>query len=126
MKRIPLTWSTLFADGGTGAKRFFPATPWLPAAQVKVVKGIWEAAQIQSNGSVQLSYQTCNVENSIDAPVLLDSAQTSAGVSYGTVTDVSANTGSKALVRFGFTTWYTAGAVNVFSRAGGSVDYDSV
>ena len=126
MKRIALIWSTVWGDNTVGGgKRFIPASPWLPGPSVKIVKGIWELAQIQTNGSVCLAFQVANVENAPGAITEIDTALTAVGMSYGTVVDISATTGSKALVRFVWNVWNSSAATLVMGRAGGSVDYDS-
>lgn len=124
MKRISLPWTTVFGFTTAGNKKFIPATPWLNAASVKRLRAAFELISSQTNISVTFAYQTANVENAPDAAVDVGVALTADGMSYGTMTDISANTNSKQLVRLGFNVQNTAGATLVLGRCGGIVDYD--
>lgn len=104
MKRIPLPWSTLHAFTTVGSKKFMPVTPWINAADVKRLRATFELIQAQTDFRMSFAYQTANVENAPDAAVEVGSVQTADGMNYGTVTDVSNNTGGKQLVRFGLFT----------------------
>ena len=123
MQRIVLIWSTVFANVQSPTKLFHPATGWLNAAEVKFIKAVWELISPMTNLSVEFGYQTANVENSPDAAISLGSAQTAAGLSYGTITDISAATAGKRLVRFGFLGTNSAAASLVMGRCGGYVEY---
>jgi hypothetical protein len=124
MRRIILPWTSVYANTQTPTKLFMPCTIWLNAADVKYLKAVWELISAMANVSIEFAYQTANVENSPDTPaVAVGSAQTSAGVSYGSVTDVSANTNGKKLVRFGFLVTNTSAQALVLGRCGGYVEY---
>jgi hypothetical protein len=109
-----------YTSGGT--KKFLPATPWMPAESAKRARGTFELISSQANLSVTFAYQTANVENAPDTATDCGSAQTSDGVSYGTITDISSGTNGKHLVRFGYNCTNTSGAVQVLGRAGGFID----
>ena len=132
MTRIPFDWTTVYGitqyPGGTGTKKFVPVTPWIQAARVQRIKAVWEMIVLQTNLSVQFGFQVANVENSATSDAtnyVVDSAVTADGFSYGAVTDISTHVDDKQLVRFGFYTWNTAGALLVAGRVGGYVDIDA-
>ena len=125
MKRIPLPWTTVFGYTTGMNKMFIPATPWIPAHQVKRLRATFEMIGAQQYLSATFAYQTANVENSPDTPVHeVGSAQTVDGMNYGTITDVSSDTGQKQLVRFGWNCQNTNAATLIVGLAGGSVDFD--
>jgi hypothetical protein len=118
-----MPWTVIFAYTTGGTKKFQPMTPWMPAEAVKRARGTFEVIGAQPNMSATFSYQTANVENQPDFPVFeIGAGQTIDGYSFGTMTDVSANTNSKQLVRFGLNCVNTSGAVLIVARAGGYVD----
>jgi hypothetical protein len=122
MKRIPLPWTDVHAFTQVGAKKFLPATPWMPAEMAKRARGTFELIASQPNLSVTFAYQTAQVENSPDVAQDAGAAQQSDGMAYGAMTDISAATNGKQLVRFGFHCYNTNAAVLVTGRAGGFVD----
>jgi hypothetical protein len=118
-----IDWSTVYANVQNPTKLFLPTTPWINAADVKFLKAVWELIAAMTNISVEFGYQTADVENTPIATVAVGAARTSDGMSYGTMTDVSANTNSRRLVRFGFLVTNTASASLVLGRCGGYVEY---
>lgn len=125
MKRISLPWSTVFGYTTGVNKKFIPATAWLSVTSVKRIRATFELIAAQANLSVIFAYQTANVENSPDTAVEVGTALTADGMSYGTITDISAAISNRQLIRFGWNVQNTAGATLVVGRCGGAVDYDS-
>lgn len=124
MKRIPLPWTTVIAFTTGANYRFIPTTGYYSGASVRLARGTFELISAQANLSVAFAYQTANVDGTVDAAVAIGTALTADGMSYGTVTDISANTASKQFVRFGFLCQNTQAASLVLGRAGGSVEFD--
>lgn len=124
MKRDSLPWTTVFGYTTGATKKFVPATPWMNAAMFKRVRAAFELISSQTNLSVTFAYQTANVENAPDAAVDVGTALTADGMSYGTLTDISASTNGKQLVRLGWNVQNSAGATLLLGRCGGAVDYD--
>jgi hypothetical protein len=119
-KKIPLPWGLVQVAGTTAV--FHPNTLWLPAADVKKVRGAFELAVLESDVTVSLAYQTANVENSLDTPTAIGSYATANGVSYpGAWADISAATEAKQLIRFGWLVKNTATSTKNFVRVGGFV-----
>lgn len=125
MKRIPLPWTTVFGFTTGGSKKFIPATPWMNGATVKRVRAAFELIASQTNLSVTFAYQTANVEDAPDAAVEVGSAQTTDGMNYGSLTDISSNSNSKQLIRFGWNVQNTSAAALIVGMCGGAVDYDN-
>jgi hypothetical protein len=120
-----MPWTMIFAYT-MGAKKFQPMTPWMPAESVKRARGTFEVIGAQPFFSATFAYQTANVENQPDVPVMeLGSAQTTDGCNYGTLTDISNTTNTRQLVRFGLNCANTNASVLIVARAGGYVDISS-
>ncbi len=126
MKRIALPWTTLAATGDVNNKVFNPATGWLNAADVKRLRGTFEARGLQANHRCIFAYQVADSDGSPGSVYELGSVQTADGFNYGTITDVFNNTSPRQLVRFGWNVWYnTGGTPPLFARLGGVAEYDN-
>ena len=126
MKRVLLPWTTLWADttgAGVANHRFFAVTAYMTVAQFRRIRGVIETAQLMTNFSVTLGYQLANVETSPQTPVLVGSPITTVTVSFGTLTDISADIDDYQLIRFGFFTQNTQNTSLIWGRAGGYVEY---
>lgn len=124
MKRVLLPWTTLWADTtGANSYRFFAVTAYMTVAQFRRIRGVIETMTFMTNFSVTLGYQLANVETSPQTPVAVGSAITTATVTFGTLTDISADIDDYQLIRFGFLTQNTAAATLIWGRAGGYVEY---
>lgn len=108
-RKLPMPWTTIFADTNSSDGEFNPCTPWLPAVEIQAVRMTFEVRNTtDSSGVVKPALQTANVENSPDAAVVLPAANptrndlTGDGMSYPNgVSDISSSTVGKQLVRFG-------------------------
>lgn len=89
------------------------------------VRAAFELIASQTNLSVTFAYQTANVEDAPDAAVEVGSAQTTDGMNYGSLTDISSNSNSKQLIRFGWNVQNTSAAALIVGMCGGAVDYDN-
>ena len=124
MKRVLLPWTTLWANtNGANNYRFFAVTAYMTVAQFRRIRGVIETAQLMTNFSVTLGYQLANVETSPQTPVLVGSPITTVTVSFGTLTDISADIDDYQLIRFGFFTQNTQNTSLIWGRAGGYVEY---
>jgi hypothetical protein len=122
MRTALLPWTTLVAIGTT--HRFCPATPFMTAAEARQLQARFEVEWIESGMNVVFAYQVANADMTPIAVYELGTALTAAGVHVGTLTDVTNNTGSKLLVRFGWAVWKSDGqSPHLFARAGGAVAY---
>lgn len=120
-KVFEMDWLTVCAVDTTGT--FFPATGWMEAGSVGLLRYTFELAGKAGNVSVSPAYQTANVESNPDSGVSFGSAQTSNGTNFPTAwEDISATTATRRLVRFGFWVKLTTGVSVAFGRAAGVVE----
>ena len=120
-RRVPLGWSNVWAVNTTAI--FHPATQWLPASDVKSIRGAMEMQLRESDQEASLAYQTANVENNADSATAVGSYSTSNGVAYPSPwEDMSAYTEQKQLIRFGWLVKNTSGSTRTWSRVGGFME----
>lgn len=118
---LEIDWATLVAVDTTGT--FFPATGWMEAGSVGLLRYTFEVAGRAGNLSVSPAYQTTNVESSPDTAVSFGSAQTSNGTNFPTAwEDISSTTATRRLVRFGFWAKLTTGVSVAVGRAAATVE----
>lgn len=120
-RKVPLNWSNVWAVNTSAI--FHPATQWIPASDVKQVRGAMELNLRESDQEVSLAYQTANVENNADSATALGSYQSSNGVAYPTAwEDIGTYTEQKQIIRFGWLVKNTAGSTRTWSRVAGFVE----
>lgn len=128
IKRVGFQWTTGFSTGSGGDGVFIPTTGWMQAADVGKARCTWEAqAEAIANMVTRPGYQVGNVENAPDAAVVLGlDTLSSIGVKHGTaMTDISAATQAKAVVRFGIWVKLPSGNTLACIRLAGSYDVQS-
>lgn len=123
MKRIPLPWGSIHAVTTGATWIFLPVTGYMSTAQFKRVRAVIETIDLMTTFSLKFGYPLCNVETSPQAAVAVGGAITTDTVSFGTLTDISADIDDYQFIRFGYLTQNTAAASLILGRAGGYVEY---
>jgi hypothetical protein len=103
LKRIPLAPLVVFCNADTYL--FFPATPWMSAAEAESIREALETRNMPASNNMTLTVgmQTCNSIDAVDNAVALASSRSTDGLTYpGAFIDKTATTGNKQLVRFGY------------------------
>lgn len=128
--RVPLSWTTVWADNTTEA--FIPATPWMEAADAQYARAAWEIHHIGADLQIQPAWQVADSEDSPGSTGLLHGAWKSGnGVYYPEngwqtlVSGSSADTDAKMLVRFGWKVKRSSGAGLTMGCVAGVVEYQS-
>ena len=125
MRRLTLHWGCVNCFRNTQQDaEFIPRTAWIPTADAKRIRGVFEMRAAETECRIEFAYQVCNV---IDTPVdewSIGSPQSSNGMNFGTLTDITSNTNGYQFVRFGFLA-YKTGADQVLRccQCGGTVEY---
>lgn len=123
VRSVQSQWSTLVS--GTTAAIFHPTTRWMSAANVAKLRATVEVVDIGAQMAITRAYQTANVINSPDSFVSIGSAISANGMSFATaMVDVSANTGAKQHVRFGYSVKNTTGTDLNFARVATRYEYE--
>jgi hypothetical protein len=124
MRRLVFAPTTLYAALTT--KKFIPVTAWMSASEAAKARMVYIITNADANFRCSWAYQTADVES--DAPTTFEVTAAAAGdgLKVGAMSDISANTGTKALVRFGFYVWNSSAAVLVFATANGEIEYGRV
>lgn len=126
MRLIALPWSTLHCYGnGSANGTFVPRTPWIPVADIKRIRAIFEMISAQADAEIQFAFQVAKAENeapSATTSVPKGNAQTADGMNDGSIVDITGDIGQNRYIRFGFKTWNATEAALVCCAAGGFVE----
>ncbi|MFZ5477081.1 MAG: hypothetical protein ACOZNI_09930 [Myxococcota bacterium] len=119
MKKFRIPFTTVFAESTTAVG--IPVTGWFEAEDFGRLGFDLELRAKTGVLEVALGYETADNEDTPDTAVAVTSYRTANGFTFrGSLTDISATTAGKRLIRIVFLVKLTSGSTLALGRAGGA------